>query len=118
MSDGRRVMRRRVLPERLPFMLTSSGLGDELVAPPRRRACSNRMIPFGEQTPQAQDAFHRHAWPDRGYLSVRMRRTDARTVSYTVVELLPQGRSMHYHYTRSRMSTLRIATTRSVLALA
>jgi len=77
-------------------MLTSSGLGDELVAPPRR-VLFDRMITFGEQTPEAQDTFHRHAWPDRGYLSVRMRRTDARTVSYTVVELLPQGRSMHYH---------------------
>jgi hypothetical protein len=96
MSDGRRVMRRRVLPERLPIMLTSSGLGDELVAPPRRELF-DRMITFREQTPEAQDAFHRHTWPDRGYLSVRMIRTDARTVSYTVVELSPQGRSMYYH---------------------
>jgi len=50
MSDGRRVMRRRVLPERLPFMLTSSGLGDELVAAPRRELF-DRMITFGERTP-------------------------------------------------------------------
>jgi hypothetical protein len=96
MSDGRRVIRRRVWLERLPLMLTSSGLGDELVAPPRRELF-DRMIAFGDQTPAAQDAFHRHAWPDRRYLSVLMRRTDARTVSYTVVELSAHARSMHYH---------------------
>lgn len=95
MSDGRRITRRRVPLERLPLMLTSSGLGDELVGRPRREVFDD-MITFGEQTAAAQDAFHRHAWPDRGYMSVRMRRTDARTVSHTVVELSACGRSMRY----------------------
>jgi hypothetical protein len=95
-----------VSPERLPFMLTSSGLGDELVAPPRRELF-DRMITFGEQTPEAQDAFHRHAWPDRGYLSVRMRRADARTVSYTVVELSVHARNMRYEPAKTRIVTPR-----------
>ena len=77
-------------------MFTSSGLGDELVESPRRELF-DRMITFGECSRQRQDEFHRHSWPDRPYLSVCMRRTDAATRSYTVIETWPGGASMRHH---------------------
>ena len=44
-----------------------------------------------------QDAYHRHFWPDRRHLSVCMRRPDARTVSYTLVEHDGDAVRMLYH---------------------
>ncbi|MEO1236354.1 MAG: NRDE family protein [Planctomycetota bacterium] len=67
-----------------PTMLTSSGLGDHLVEPPRRELFDQAP----PATPDAQDAFHRHRWPDRTPVSVKMHRPDARTVSRTVVEVV------------------------------
>jgi len=94
-SDGRRVTRRRWSIEHLPMMATSSSLGDELVGPPRRELF-DRAILFGQCSRKTQDAFHQHAWPDRTYLSVRMSRLDARTVSTTKIELSPDSITMHY----------------------
>lgn len=95
LSDGRRIARGRWSLDRLPVMFTSSGLGDELVYPPRRELF-DRMIALGECTAKMQDAFHRHSWPDRTYLSVNMSRADARTVSRTVVEMSHDRASMSY----------------------
>jgi hypothetical protein len=77
-----------------PLLWTSSGLGDHLVEGPRRRLFERALA--ARPTPQAQDAFHRHRWPGRPHLSVRMSRPDARTVSYTVVEVTPEKVSMKY----------------------
>lgn len=70
-----------------PRLWTSSGLGDALVEGPRRGLFA-RMLE-GSPSAEAQDAFHAHAWADRGALSVRMARADARTVSRTVVMVRP-----------------------------
>ena len=77
-----------------PSCWVSSGLGDEIVA---------ARLPLFDETvrPKAntetQNAYHRHAWPDRGPESVLMDRQDARTVSITTIEvptpLLAAGRS-------------------------
>jgi hypothetical protein len=74
---------------RLPGSLlrTSSGLGDALVAGPRRRLFVRTMRAAAGRPAAAQDAFHRHQWPGRAALSVLMSRADARTVSITTVEI-------------------------------
>lgn len=69
-----------------PIMHTSSGLGDDLVQLPRRElfeACFST----GRDAFEQQRAFHVHAWPDAGHLSVAMSRADARTTSRTVIDL-------------------------------
>ncbi len=94
-----------------PLLFTSSGLGENVVAPPRRAlfeeffACQSPSAERGacaaplawRSGSEIQDAFHRHSWPDRRHLSVCMRRPDARTVSYTVVEHESDGVRMMYH---------------------
>jgi hypothetical protein len=45
----------------------------------------------------AQDAFHRHRWPDHPHLSVNMERADARTVSHAVIDLGPAAATFAYH---------------------
>jgi hypothetical protein len=75
----------RVVLDR-PLMFTSSGLGDERVDPPRR-ALFRDWFHSPADWAREQDAFHRHAWSEAPELSVCMRRHDARTVSYTVVEM-------------------------------
>lgn len=69
-----------------PLIFTSSGLGDEIVGAPRRALF---LQWFEKQAPSAelQDRFHRHSWPDRPHISVCMRRPEARTVSYTAIEI-------------------------------
>ena len=77
-----------------PLLLTSSGLGDALVEAPRRRLFEETV--WARPTPAAQDAFHRHRWPDRPHLSVNMRRAEARTVSHTVIAVGPERVRMTY----------------------
>ncbi len=88
-----------------PRIFTSSGLGDEVVEGPRtelfrcyffKRKSSNCMASL-------QDRFHLHRWTGREHLSVCMSRKDARTVSYTVVQMLGQAVSMTYRAFDSRM---------------
>jgi uncharacterized protein with NRDE domain len=81
-------------PLETPLMFASSGLGDSLVERPRRELF-DQIIASG-QTRLAQDAFHKHSWPDRPHLSVSMSRANARTVSWTVVELGPGEIEMSY----------------------
>lgn len=70
-----------------PMCFASSGLGDERVAP--RLTLFEQWMDRHGPTPQSQDAFHQHVWPDRPEISVMMSREDARTVSVTAVELRP-----------------------------
>lgn len=63
----------------------SSGLGDHLV--------KDRLGLFvtslaGEVSAGAQDEFHNHQWADRPEVSVRMSRSDARTVSVAAANVL------------------------------
>ena len=71
---------------RAPVMRTSSGLGDDLVTGPRT-ALFERLLSTASDPIAADDLFHLHQWRGREELSVRMRRRNARTVSYTVVEI-------------------------------
>lgn len=67
--------------------LVSSGLGDTLVAP--RLGLFDQLVTSAAPTPEAQDRFHRHTWPDRPEISVMMSRLAARTVSVLSLEVLP-----------------------------
>jgi hypothetical protein len=69
-----------------PLFFTSSGLGDEIVANPRRELFAT-MLHTGADLPAAQDAFHRHVWSGREFASVWMTRAEARTQSITWCEL-------------------------------
>lgn len=72
-----------------PVCFVSSGLGDHRVVD--RLALFDAWIGEHGATREAQDAFHRHRWPDRPEVSVMMSRADARTVSITEVEVTRAG---------------------------
>lgn len=95
LSDGRSIESRVARIDEGPVFFTSSGLGDELVEPPRRelfeRMFRDRNDPF-----QVQDEFHGHFWPDKLHLSVAMTRAEARTVSRTTVEMFQSRMRMSY----------------------
>lgn len=78
----------------LPALLTSSGLGDHLVHPPRVDLFARTLA--RDLSPQSQDAFHHSVFPQQHHLSVLMDRADARTVSITTLELSPRSATMHY----------------------
>jgi hypothetical protein len=78
-----------------PLFFTSSGLGDDVVANPRRRLFEELFARDADWAAQ-QDAFHRHCWPDNPRASVWMTRPEAMTVSRTVVELGRSTISMRY----------------------
>lgn len=75
---------------------TSSALGDGLVEEPRR-AVFERFLVQQHPTRQRQDELHRHRWLQRPELSICMERADARTVSYTTLEVDPERVSLSYH---------------------
>lgn len=83
-------------PVERPRMFTSSGLGDALVHMPRKRLFDEMFVATAELV-STQDAFHRHQWPDHPELSVCMSRREARTVSYTVLELNDNDARMTYY---------------------
>jgi hypothetical protein len=68
------------------ILRTSSGLGDGVVAGPRR-ALFEGTVPGARDARAAQDQYHRHQWPGREAISVNMRRDNAATVSRTVIEV-------------------------------
>ncbi len=78
----------------IPFVLSSSGLGDEHVESPRRELFE-RMVGTNPSDLR-QDLFHHHRWENRPEISVDMDRCDARTVSITTVELKPRCAEMRY----------------------
>jgi hypothetical protein len=90
-----------------PLIRTSSGLGDALVAAPRRRLFVRMLRRAAPDAATAQDAFHRHHWPGRGELSVLMSRADATTVSITTVEVSEDGVRMVYEPRQSGESRRR-----------
>jgi hypothetical protein len=92
--DGNRIRHRRTFLSG-PVMRTSSGLGDAVVAGPRR-ALFRRCFQDGLDPIAAQNRFHDHRWTGREAVSVNMRRDDARTVSHTVVEVGLEHVSMSY----------------------
>ena len=93
-SDGRNLEHRR---RRLhhPVIRTSSGLGDQLVARPRA-ALFRKFLAGASNKIAAEDLFHLHQWRGREEVSVRMRRSDARTVSHTVIEVRERTVSLAY----------------------
>jgi len=98
LNDGLSLhVHRRTIDDRVA-MFCSSGLGDELVRPPRQKLLHEM---FDTASPadwcDVQDAYHRHRWPDRPELSVCMSRDDARTVSLTVIERGPDHARLDYH---------------------
>ena len=79
-----------------PACFVSSGLGDHVVEGPRLALFRETLGAEGAATPEAQDAFHAHAWPDRRHVSVVMERPGFRTVSRTAVEVGAHEVSMRY----------------------
>jgi Transport and Golgi organisation 2 len=77
------------------IMRTSSGLGDAVVAGPRR-ALFQRFFSHPRDPRAAQDMFHQHRWIGREAVSINMCRSDARTVSHTIVEVGSDTISMSY----------------------
>ncbi len=71
----------------------SSGLGDACVA---IRAPLFAQLVAAKPTPESQDAFHRHRWPERPELSVLMSRAGARTVSITTIDVHERTPTVEY----------------------
>ncbi|MBI5764794.1 MAG: NRDE family protein [Planctomycetes bacterium] len=94
-SDGQRLRIERSIMGGRPILFTSSGLGDALVESPRRELFE-QMFTTDDDWPTAQDAYHRHSWPDRRHVSVCMERSEARTVSHTVIEIEPDRVALTY----------------------
>lgn len=94
-----------------PVMFTSSGLGDHLVEGPRRALFDDWFGDDASVYAEEQAAFHRHQWPGQAHLSVCMHREDARTVSYTVVDVRPNGVAMLYHPDRPDLESQDTAAT-------
>lgn len=69
----------------LPQCFVSSGLGDARVTP--RLDLFESMVVMPGATPDRQDEFHRHTWPERPEISVLMSRTEACTVSISTLEV-------------------------------
>ncbi|MEM6505748.1 MAG: NRDE family protein [Planctomycetota bacterium] len=82
---------------REPVMFTSSGLGDYLVEGPRRLLFEDWFSEDAKVNLDKQRDFHRHRWPDKQHLSIDMHREDARTVSYTVVDIGLAGATIRYY---------------------
>ena len=96
-GDGHKITIQAAKPLVEPFFATSSGLGDSLVEAPRRSLFDEF---FAGRSPAdrvaRQDEFHRHHWADRRDISVCMTRHDARTVSFTTIDLSPELAVMRY----------------------
>lgn len=90
---GTTVIARRRLAR--PVMFTSSSLGDELVERPRRRLFA-ALVESSRRPLTAQAQFHRHRWPGRPQISVRMTRTDAATVSQTTIDVCGETIAIEY----------------------
>jgi hypothetical protein len=95
-SDGVRAAIRRPITLHTPLLFTSSSLGDALVEIPRRRLFERMVVERQAGWLRGQARFHRHQWPSRPAISVRMERDDALTVSRTVVDVTRARRSLLY----------------------
>jgi hypothetical protein len=79
-----------------PLLFTSSSLGDAVVELPRRRLFERIVLSRRAGWLSGQSRFHRHRWPSRPEISVRMERPDAMTVSRTAIELADDGVRLLY----------------------
>ena len=95
-SDGVRTEIRRPITLDGPLLFTSSSLGDALVEAPRQQLFQRMVVEGRSGWLRGQGRFHRHQWPSRPEISVRMERHDALTVSRTVVEVTRARRSLFY----------------------
>jgi len=82
-------------PIEKPLFFTSSGLGDDIVAGPRRELFEETVVPSADPA-TAQDDFHRSQWPGREFASVWMTRREARTVSITRIEMTERQVRLDY----------------------
>ena len=94
-SDGHRLAT-TISRMRVPLLFTSSSLGDALVEEPRRRLFEQLVVEDKGAWLRAQFRFHRHQWPARTDISVSMERSDARTVSRTVIDVGSQAIELGY----------------------
>jgi len=78
-------------------LLCSSSLGDARVAATRGAVWSRQRAAGGPRDAAAHDAFHRDHTPEPSAWSVCMHRDDARSVSFTAVELGPAAVRLVYH---------------------
>ncbi len=102
-------------PVAQPVFFTSSGLGDDVVANPRRKLFEELFAP-GQDWPSAQDDFHRHVWPDRQFASVWMTRPEARTQSITWLEIGPQRVEMRYGARQGASNDLDVGPPQTLVA--
>lgn len=77
-----------------PRLVRTSSSVEPSVTRSRRTALFEQMVP--NPSVSAQDAYHRHRWPDNPESSVLMSRPDAATVSLTVVEAFADGFRLAY----------------------
>jgi hypothetical protein len=96
-SNGETLIERHEAWDGEPRLFTSSGLGDQLVDPPRRSLFEALLLRPGADLLAVQEAYHRHSWPDAPHLSVCMRRPGASTVSFTRVEVDGSRAIVSYH---------------------
>lgn len=97
-----------------PFMRSSSGLGDHVVEPIRRAAFDRYLLEADSVGPFEQDAFHQLRFEGRDDCSIDMSRADARTVSWTVVEVDSRRVCMMHHQAppRERHAPITVAIER------
>jgi hypothetical protein len=95
-GDGVRIGIRRRTTLAAPLLYTSSSLGDAIVEAPRRQLFRRMVLERRGGWLRGQARFHRHQWPARREISVRMERADALTVSRTVVDVTRVARSLSY----------------------
>jgi hypothetical protein len=105
--QGTRIRHRRSY-FRGAILRTSSSLGDEVVAGPRR-TLFQRTLMGACDAQAAQDGFHRHQWPGREAISVNMRRPDAATVSRTVVEVREGSVRLSYQALEPHAASVQVA---------
>lgn len=116
-SDGATLRITHLRLER-PMLWTSSSLGDALVEGPRRALFEHIVGSDPDDWPARQLTFHRHQWPDRPHLSVRMARADALTVSFSLVDVGAERAELAYEpYHQTADSPSRVPA-RLTLALA
>jgi hypothetical protein len=107
-NNGRELLLESTLVTR-PMLLTSSSLGDKYVEAPRRRLFEQLLGIDPTEWLDGQARFHQHRWPHRADISVWMERSDAATVSCSIVDVSPHGVRFRYRDVRSRPPTLRAA---------
>lgn len=79
-----------------PLLFTSSSLGDDVVAAPRKRLFERLVVRNATGWLEGQMHFHAHHWPHRPEISVCMVRRDALTVSRTRIDVTNGSQQLLY----------------------